>query len=116
MEEPGLLRIGGAVINLLPLAVTGYKAAVAKGTQMMRNGRTGHVQHRGKIQNAFLAVAQNPENADPVGIAELFKYIGNGLKVFNASDFFLDHRNIYGFSVRMGKYIRIHILSPKGSA
>lgn len=68
MKEPGLLRISSAVINLLPLAVTGYKAAVAKGTQMVRNSRAGHVQHRGKIQDTFLAVTQNPENADPVGV------------------------------------------------
>lgn len=43
---------------------------------MVGNGRTAHVHDGGNIDDAFFHVAENPENFQPRGIAELFQQDG----------------------------------------
>ena len=71
MKQLDNLAIAGAVEDLLALTVADDEAAVAKGAKVVGNRRAGHVQHGGDVDDAFLAVAEHPENAQTCGIAEL---------------------------------------------
>ena len=48
---------------------------------MVGHRRTGHLHHGGDVENAFLAVAQQPENTNPGRIVKLLEYFRNRLKI-----------------------------------
>ena len=48
--------------------------------QMMGDCRTAHTYHGGDIDDAFLTVAQDPEDTDAVSVTELFENIRCSLK------------------------------------
>ena len=72
--------IGGVVIDLLAVAAGGQQAAVPEDAEVVGDGRAGHIHHGGDVHHALLAVAQQPENADAVGVAQLPENIGKLLK------------------------------------
>jgi hypothetical protein len=44
---------------------------------MMGYSGAGHFHHGRKIDNTFLAMAQDPENPHPCGVGKLFKQVGH---------------------------------------
>ena len=48
---------------------------------MVGHSGAGHLQHGGDVDHARLLMAQQPEDAHPVGVAELLEHIGHGGKV-----------------------------------
>jgi len=47
---------------------------------MMGNSRTGHIQQGSDIDHTFLLMTKQPEDLQPCGITQLFKYLGSGGK------------------------------------
>ena len=80
VQQPGLGGIGGVVIDLLAVPPGHQQSAVPQGAQVVGHGGAGHIQHGGDVHHALLAVAQQPENADAVGVAQLPENIGKLLK------------------------------------
>lgn len=69
-------RVGGFVIHFFSVAAGCNQSAGFQQTQVVGNGRTAHVHDGGNIDDAFFHVAENPENFQPRGIAELFQQDG----------------------------------------
>ena len=80
VQQPGLGGVGGVVVDLLAVAAGGQQAAVPEDAEVVGDGRAGHIHHGGDVHHALLAVAQQPENADAVGVAQLPENIGKLLK------------------------------------
>ena len=53
---------------------------------MVRNRGAGHVQHGGDVDDAFLTVAEHPENAETGGIAELVEELRNHAEFPDAAE------------------------------
>ena len=76
VEKTGLIRISGFVIDFLPPPRADDQATGLELPEMMRNCGTGHVHHSGDIDDAFLAVAEDPEYPEAAFIAKLLEYPG----------------------------------------
>ena len=77
---------------------------------MVGNGRTAHVHDGGNIDDAFFHVAEDPENFQPCGIAELFQqdgYIIDCLLGRQAAD---DTFFIISMVVRKSAFIFCHMV------
>ena len=81
VQHAALHGICRAVIDLLAVAPAGEQAAVRQRAQMVRDRGAGHLQHGGQIDDAFLLVAQQPENAHTRRVAQLPEDLGHGRKM-----------------------------------
>ena len=77
MQQTDLPGVGGAVIDLLAVAAADQQTALRQRAQMVRDGRAGHLQHRRQIDDAFLLVAEQPEDAHARRVAELLEDLGD---------------------------------------
>ena len=80
VEEPGLGRIGGLIVDLLALPAADYQPGGAQLTQVVGDGRTAHIHHGGEIYDTFLTVAQQPEELYPAAVVQLAQQLGYQLK------------------------------------
>ena len=80
VEQPGLGGVGGVVVHLLAVPPRDQQSAVPKCPQVVGHGGAGHIHHGGDVHHALLTVAQQPEDADAAGIAQLPENIGKLLK------------------------------------
>ena len=103
-------RIGGFVIHFFSVAAGCNQSAGFQQTQVVGNGRTAHVHDGGNIDDAFFHVAEDPENFQPCGIAELFQqdgYIVDCLLGRQAAD---DTFFIISMVVRKSAFIFCHMV------
>ena len=73
----GQQGVCGLVEHFLPGPSGGDKAGGLQQAQMMGYSGAGHVDNGGDINDAFLCVAQEPEDAQTGGIPQLLQSIGN---------------------------------------
>ena len=83
MQEANLRCVGSLVIDLFAAAAAGQKAALREAAQMVRDRRAGHLQHRGDVDDAFLVVAEQPEDADPGRVAQLLEDLADGTEMLD---------------------------------
>jgi len=103
VEEAALGVIGGAVVDFFALAAADDEAAVSQRAQVVGDGGAGHFEHSGDIDDALFAVAEEPEDADSGGVAELFEDFRDGLEVFDMGELFLQLFCFPGFVVAVGQ-------------
>jgi hypothetical protein len=89
MEGPALGGVGGLVIDLLALPAADDEPGGPQDLQMVGHGRTAHLHQRRQIDDALLAVAQQPEDLQPAGVIQLFEHVRNGGKFLRSGHFFL---------------------------
>ena len=75
-----LLAVRRAVVDLLPHAARDEKSALTQLPQMVRHRGRAHADHRGEVDDALLAVAQQPENAHAAAVGELLEHVRHGLE------------------------------------
>ena len=76
MQQAALLGVRRFVVDLLALTAAFQKATVHQRTQMMGYGGAGHLQYGGDVEHTLLLMAQQPEDADAGGVAELLENVG----------------------------------------
>ena len=80
MNELRFHRVGGAVIDLLPLAAGDDQPRRAEGTQVVRQRGRGHFHTFGKLDHAFFAVAEDEKQAHARRVAQVFEKLRRRLK------------------------------------
>jgi len=85
VEELALRRISGPVIDFLTIPAADDQSTVSQRAQVVGNGRTGHFQHSGDINDTLFAVAQEPENAYSGGVTQLLENLRNRLETVYAA-------------------------------
>ena len=66
-------RVGGAVIDLFALSAGDNQPRRAQRPQMVRQRGRGHLHALGKLNNAFLTVAENKEQTHARRIAQILE-------------------------------------------
>ena len=80
MKELRFHRVGGAVIDLLPLAAGDDQPRRAEGAQVVRQRGRGHLHTFGKLNHAFFAVAEDEKQAHARRVAQVFEKLRRRLK------------------------------------
>ena len=101
MKQLDNLAVAGAVEDLLAFTVADDEAAVAQRAKMVRHRRTGHVQHGGDVDDAFLTVTEHPENAQTGGIAELVEELRDHAEFLDAAESLLQKQAVMVVGVAM---------------
>ena len=103
-------RIGGFVIHFFSVAAGCNQSAGLQQAQVVRDGGTAHVHNGGDIDDAFFHVAEDPEDFQSCGIAELFQQDGYIIDCFpgwqTADDMFF----IISMVVRKSAFIFCHMV------
>lgn len=81
MEQLCRLRLACTVIGLFSFPPGFDQTAGTQKTQMMCHGRAAHIHHGRNMNDAFFAMAKNPENTDSGRIADLLENISDGLEM-----------------------------------
>ena len=89
VEGPTLGGVGGLVIDLLALPAADDEPGGPQNLQMVGYGGATHLHQRGQIDDALLAVAQQPEDFQPAGVVQLLEHIRNGGEFLRSGHFFL---------------------------
>ena len=97
MQQLPLHGVGRAVIDLLAVTPALKKPVLGERAQMVRYGGAGHVHHGRDVHHALLTVAQQPENADTVGVPQLAENIRDILKMRPVSEQLLHGRRVVLF-------------------
>lgn len=111
MQRLALDGVGGFVVDLFAFAAAGYETAGFQELKVMGNRRAGHTHKGGDVNNTFLTMAEKPENLNSTAIAELFKHVGNRLKI-GLFEGFLQRFYIIFICMMMGKQFFRHNFSP----
>ena len=111
MQQPDLHCIRRLIIDLFSDTAAFQKAAVRQRAQMVGYGGTGHIQHDGNIGHAFLLMAQQPENADAGGVAQLLEYFRYGCKMRQVQQFAVEAGGVFFSTVVMGQRKIGHMIS-----
>ena len=80
VEELGLPGVGAAVIDLLALPTADDQAGGLQQLQMVGEGGAAHLHHGCQVNDALLAVAEDPEQAQPVSVGELMIKVSQSFK------------------------------------
>ncbi len=80
VQQLRLLAAGRAVVDLLAHAARDDEPAFAQLAQMVRRRGRAHADHGGEIDDALLAVAQQPEDAHAAAVGQLLENIRHRLK------------------------------------
>lgn len=113
VQQLRLLRLRGAVIDLFAHAARNKKSALAQLAQVVRHGGRAHAHRRREVDDALLAVAQQPENAHAAAVGEKLEDVGHGLKAARRFHRFLqpEHRAVAVVVGQMGFAHRVFRLS-----
>ena len=99
---------GGTVKNLFAFTAAFNQAGVPKTAQVMRNRGTGHVHKPSNVDDAFFAVAEQPENPDTGSVTQLRKYPCDSAEFVSQRERLKQLRSIGGIGMPVGKYFMIH--------
>ena len=75
----------------------------------MGKGRAGHIHHGGQILQAFLTVAQQPEQLQPVRVGEAAEKIGNSGKIALSGHILQDCIQFFSVLMRQLFHLTIHL-------
>ena len=84
MEISGLFGIGGFIVDLFAFPAADDQPGRFQLPEMMGDRRAAHIRYSRKIDNALLAVTQQPKNTEPASVTQLLEKISHGLKVLQA--------------------------------
>ena len=70
MKEFRFGDVRGTVVHFLPVTSGLDKTSVLQGAEMMGYSGAAHIHYRGDVGDAFLMVAEQPEDLEPVGVAQ----------------------------------------------
>ena len=82
MKEFRFGDVRGTVVHFLPVTSGLDKTSVLQGAEMMGYSGAAHIHYRGDVGDAFLMVAEQPEDLEPGGVAELGHYVGDPSESF----------------------------------
>lgn len=80
MQELGLWGIGCFIVDLFPIPAADDQPAGFQDLQVMGYGGAAHVHHGGDIDDTFLAVAQDPEDAKAGAVPQQLEEVRQSLK------------------------------------
>lgn len=106
VQKLGCLSVSGLIINFFSAPAADNQSAGFQLAQMMGDGRTAHVHHGGNIDDAFLTVAEKPEDLDAASISELLEYFSGSLKIFRCGH--LLQPMFYLLSMIVGQRLPFH--------
>ena len=86
VQKPGFFGVCRAVVNFFAGAAAGNQSGGPELAQVVGDGGAAHLDESGEVDDALFAVAENPENADPVAVVEQAEDFRGGLKVGGVRD------------------------------
>jgi len=87
VQEFDLYRVACLVVDLLAAPAALDQPALCKRTQMVRDGGARHFKQRRNVDDAFLPVAEQPENAHPRRVAQLLENIAHRAEMLHILQF-----------------------------
>ena len=73
MEISGLFGIGGFIVDLFSFPAADDQPGRFQLPEMMGDRRAAHIRYSRKIDNALLAVTQQPKNTEPASVTQLLE-------------------------------------------
>ena len=81
VQELGLRIFRSTIVDFFAFTAAGDEPGTLELLEMVAHRRAGHADHGRDVDDTFLTVAEEPEDADAVAIAKLLKDIGDDLKI-----------------------------------
>lgn len=106
VQELGAVVVGSFVVDFFAVAATGDELCTFELLEVVADSRAGHPHHGRQVDDTFFAVAEQPEEAEAVAIAELFEDGRDSLKI-GAFRYFIEQL-LHVFAVVVGQSDRCH--------